>query len=197
MHVHLACFFPFTLNQQGPVMKLFSRLFSRRLKEDTGTTLYRAALAAARQPALYGAHGAQDTVDGRFDILLVHVWLLIRHIKRAGHHDLGQAVFDAMFRDMDDSLRELGTSDTVVGKRIKDMARAFYGRSESLNALLDEGVAGDIGAWVQRNVSLSKTVDDTDINRLSAYIYDIEQRFASVDDADVLHKMLAFPAIDA
>ena len=117
-------------------------LFRRKPHERTGFELYGAAVAAARDPWFFGSLGIPDTLDGRFDVVGLHVALLIRRLRNdpdkrgAG---LAQAVFDAMFADMDINLREMGASDMSIGKRVKRMWEAFHGRCLAYEAALDAG----------------------------------------------------------
>jgi cytochrome b pre-mRNA-processing protein 3 len=122
--------------------------------ERTGYELYCAAVAAARAPALYAELGVPDTLDGRFDLVGLHVFLLIRRLRmlpRPGA-DLAQAVFDAMFNDMDMNLRELGVGDMSVGKKVKRMWEAFHGRSAAYQTALGSPDISGIEAALVRNV---------------------------------------------
>src|SRR3954454_16241388 len=97
-----------------------SALFRRKPHERAGFQLYGAAVAAARDPWFFGPLGVPDSLDGRFDLVGLHVALLIRRLRRDPDPRgavLAQAVFDAMFADMDINLREMGVSDLAVGKR--------------------------------------------------------------------------------
>ena len=122
--------------------------------ERAGFELYGAAVAAARAPVFYAEMGVPDTLDGRFDLVGVHVSLLIRALRRlaAPGPALAQAVFDAMFSDMDINLRELGVSDLAVGKRVKAMWEAFHGRARAYEAALDAGDEEALAAALGRNV---------------------------------------------
>jgi cytochrome b pre-mRNA-processing protein 3 len=93
--------------------------------------LYGAAVAQARNPAFYVECRVPDTLDGRFDLIVLHLCLLIRRLRREGETGatLAQALFDTTFDDMDRSLREMGVGDLGVGRRVKAMASAFYGRA--------------------------------------------------------------------
>lgn len=106
--------------------------FSRRGKyERTGFELYGAAVAAARDPYLYATLGVPDTLDGRFDAISLYVYLTVHRLSADAEPGptLAQAVFDAMFLDMDINLREMGVGDLSVGKKNKAMWDAFHGRS--------------------------------------------------------------------
>ncbi|HVY15627.1 MAG TPA: ubiquinol-cytochrome C chaperone family protein [Rhodopila sp.] len=107
-------------------------LFSRRGKHERAAyQLYGSAVAAARDPYLYATLGVPDTLDGRFDSICLHVYVVIRRLNQESPAatDMAQAVFDAMFHDMDINLREMGVGDMSVGKRNRKMWEAFHGRS--------------------------------------------------------------------
>ena len=115
--------------------------------------LYAAAVAQARQPALYAGLGAPDTLEGRFELIVLHVHLLCRRLGPLGRDGaaLAQALFDAMFRDMDRNLRELGVGDPSMPRRIKAMIEAYYGRTKAYDAALAGGREA-LAAAVARNV---------------------------------------------
>ena len=110
----------------------FFGLFGGGRTERAGYELYGEAVRAARTPWFYAELGVPDTLDGRFDMVGLHAYLLIRRLSAdpAGQK-LSQAVFDAMFSDMDINLREMGVSDLAVGKRVKTMWEAFHGRANA------------------------------------------------------------------
>ena len=82
------------------------------------------------QPELFEACGIPDTLDGRFDALALHAALMIDRLRHEPDGEaLSQAFFDAMFRHLDLTLREIGVQDLGVGRRIKIMAEGFHGRA--------------------------------------------------------------------
>jgi len=132
-----------------------SALFRRKPHERAGFELYGAAVAAARAPYFFGPLGVPDSLDGRFDMVGLHVALLIRRLRRdpdARGPALAQAVFDAMFADMDMNLREMGVGDMSIAKRVKHMWEAFHGRAQAYEAALDAGESAALAAALQRNV---------------------------------------------
>ncbi len=112
----------------------------RNRHERAAFGLYGAAVAAARDPYLYAKLGVPDTLDGRFDTIGLYVYLAIRRISAAPDPGpaLAQAVFDAMFLDMDTNLREMGVGDMSVGKRNRAMWEAFHGRSAAYSAAWED-----------------------------------------------------------
>jgi cytochrome b pre-mRNA-processing protein 3 len=124
--------------------------FRRRGKHERAAYhLYGSAVAAARDPYLYETLGVPDTLDGRFDAICLHVYLLIRRLNQedAAGAGMAQAVFDAMFHDMDINLREMGVGDMSVGKRNRKMWEAFHGRSAAYAAAWEDAdaFAGALG----------------------------------------------------
>lgn len=118
----------------------------RRRHERAGHELYCTAVAAARQEWFYREFGVPDTLDGRFDLVGLHAWLLIRRLTAlpAPGPQVAQALFDAMFADMDINLREMGVSDLTVGKRVRAMWEAFHGRAAAYDSALgDEAALAD------------------------------------------------------
>lgn len=132
----------------------FFGLRRRNAHEAAGSRLYSAAVAAARDPYLYRVMEVADTLDGRFDLLCLYVALLIRRVQREPEPGpaLAQAVFDAMFRDMDANLRELGVGDLSVGRHVRSMWEALQGRAIAYTGALDAGDRAALEASIARNV---------------------------------------------
>lgn len=116
-------------------------MFRSRPQDEPARSLYAGIVAQARRPEFFLACGLPDTVDGRFDLLVLHVFLVMHRLKR-GHGqtaELSQALFDVFFQNMDEGLRELGAGDMGVGRRIKAMAEGFYGRVLAYEQALAQG----------------------------------------------------------
>lgn len=150
---------------------VFGNPFGRNPHEEPARSLYRAAVAQARRPEFYADFGVPDTFDGRFELVALHVFLVLHrfrqdHPQAAG---LAQGVFDAMFLDMDQSLRELGAGDLGVGRRVKRMAQGFYGRI----AAYDEGLRGPgdvLNAALARNLYGTVDPDPACVEAIAAYM---------------------------
>jgi cytochrome b pre-mRNA-processing protein 3 len=131
-------------------------LFSRKAKANEAITiaLYETIVAAARQPYFYSDLDVPDSPLGRYEMLSLHVFLFIRRIKGRGPalKAIGQEVTDEFFRDVDHSLRELGIGDSGVPKRMKKLARMFYGRIESYDKALGNNDHEELAAALKRNV---------------------------------------------
>lgn len=173
-------------------------MFRRRPHERAGFELYGAAVAAARDPALFAALGVPDTVEGRFDLVSLHVGLLIRRLRTDGDARgpaLAQAVFDAMFADMDLNLREMGVGDLSVGKRVRGMWEAFHGRALAYEAALDSQDPAALAEALARNVWRGAAPEGS-APRLAAVARARADHLAGQGIADLAAGRLRFPAAE-
>lgn len=117
---------------------VFQRLFAQRPAQAAGRALYASAARQARDPQFYVALGAPDTGEGRFELYVLHVALLVLRLKGRGQAaaDTAQQLFDVFVRALDDGLREMGVGDLAVGKRMRKLGEAFYGRARSYEEAL-------------------------------------------------------------
>lgn len=113
---------------------------------------YQSIVAQSRQPRFYAEWGIADTVTGRFDMITLHLALMLRRLKSdpAGAA-LAQGLVERFFVDMDDSIRELGISDIGVPRKVRDMGKLFYGVLNGLSAALDSGEASAVEAVLTKN----------------------------------------------
>ncbi len=111
--------------------------FRRTAQRDTISTLYGMIVAQARLPVFYRDYAVADTVNGRFDLIVLHLALVLDRLAREpALQGIGQGLFDRFCRDMDDNLREMGISDLKVPKEMRRMGEAFYGRSQAYLAAI-------------------------------------------------------------
>lgn len=129
-------------------------------------------VAQARLPCFYRDYTVADTVNGRFDLIVLHLALVIERLTpEAGLRDLGQGLFDRFCRDMDHNLREMGVGDLKVPKEIRRMGEAFYGRAQAYRAALSAADAGQaLVAAVTRNTYAGSPASPAAAGRLAAYI---------------------------
>ena len=103
--------------------------------------IYGMIVAQAREPVFYQALGVPDTVNGRFDMVVLHLWLVMRRLRALGQGGpaLAQRLFDWFCSDMDANLREMGVGDLTVPKRMQKFGEAFYGRTAAYDAAIVAG----------------------------------------------------------
>lgn len=148
-------------------------LFRRRQpNEDFAAALYARTAERARAAELYEACGVPDTLDGRFDALALHATLMIERLRREPDGEaLAQAFFDAMFRHLDLTLREIGVQDLGVGRRIKIMAEGFHGRALAYRAALAGEGSTSLAEVLRRNAYGGRPPADAEpVARLEAHV---------------------------
>jgi cytochrome b pre-mRNA-processing protein 3 len=134
---------------------MFGRLFRRDPEADAiAAALYGAIVAQARNPALYAGFGVADTVSGRFEMVILHLFLVLDRLQTGDARDavIAQRLFDLHATDMDQSLREMGIGDLGVPKRMKKMTESFYGRSAVYRPLIAGSDKAGLADAVARNV---------------------------------------------
>ncbi len=135
---------------------MFKRLFKRQRDANRTITdaLYSEIVAAARQTALYSDWNVPDTPLGRFEMLCVHMFLFLHRLQNEGgvSRDVAQVLTDEFFSDVEHSLRELGIGDLGVPKRMKKLARMFYGRAAAYSGALERNKRALLAAALARNI---------------------------------------------
>ncbi len=120
--------------------------------------LYGTALGHIRNPEFYTRFNVPDTLDGRFDLLVLHLFMAMNVLKSAEGQRLSQALFDVAFNDMDQTLREIGIGDMGITKHMKRMMKGFNGRVHAYDEALDD--QGAFFEALRRN--LFGTMDNPD-----------------------------------
>jgi len=149
----------------------------------------------AREPLFYRDLGVPDTVNGRFDLLVLHLWMVLRRFKPVEDGaGLSQALFDRFCDDMDANLREMGVGDLTVPKRMQAFGEAFYGRVAAYDLALSEGPE-PLAQALCKNVLNGENLAKAGL--LAGYAEATMAGLTGLDDATLLGAMWKFPAPDA
>jgi len=130
-------------------------LFRPGAAKTAGGALYAKCAKAARETGFYTTLAVPDTVEGRFELYALHVLLVVRRLRGEGDAAaaVSQALFDALLMGLDDGLREMGVGDLSVGKKMRKLGEAIYGRARNLDAALDVlPQTADLSAMIRRTV---------------------------------------------
>ncbi len=151
-------------------MNLWQKFFGKK-PDEAGEQLYGCVVSQARNPGFYLDQGVPDTVDGRFDMIALHAFVVMRRLGGAGEENarLAQAMFDAMFADMDRNLREMGTGDLSVGRKVKELVAVFYGRIKAYEAGLEEGKE-ELAQALRRNLYRKSTPGGEQVAQMASYL---------------------------
>lgn len=171
-----------------------SALFRRTRAIPVCATAYDRIVAQARRPGFYLDAGVPDSVDGRFDLIALHAFLVMRRLKSAPGQGtaFSQALFDLMFEDMDRNLREMGAGDLGVGRRVKAMAKAFYGRV----AAYEDGLSSDprvLATALQRNLYRDAPGVERHAVAMAGYVAEAAAMLEALPEDRVMAGAFAFP----
>lgn len=155
-------------------------------KQTISEACYYDVLDASRRPVFYLHFAVPDTFDGRFDMLCAMMSVMMARLKQgdASDHDFSQDLFDAMFRDVDLTLREMGAGDIGVGKRVKKMSEAFMGRLSHYDKGFQSEDAALLAPVIARNVFRREDEEESD-QALAEYLLGLYQRLLKVSGADI------------
>lgn len=165
----------------------------RRARRETVDLLYGEIVAAARRPPLYEDWHVPDTPLGRFEMLSVHLFLFLHRLRDENgvSRDVAQEMTDWFFRDVDHSLRELGVGDLGVPKRMKKLARMFYGRLAAYSESVDADNQATLAEALKRNIAPEREVWH-EASQLAAYVLTAHAALADTSEETMLSGRLRF-----
>ncbi len=149
---------------------IFAR-FRRYAQPDTISVLYGMIVAQARIPCFYSDYAVADTVNGRFDLLVLHLALVLdRLAQEEALRPLGQQIFDRFCQDMDHNLREMGVGDLKMPTEMRRVGEAYYGRSQAYQVALAAVDEQTLAEAVSRNIYASAPDNLAAVGRLTRYV---------------------------
>jgi cytochrome b pre-mRNA-processing protein 3 len=174
---------------------MFQRLFGRERHANRAITeaLYAQIVAAARQTAFYSHWNVPDTPLGRFEMVSLHMFLFQHRLRGedGAPRDVAQVLIDEFFLDVDHSLRELGIGDVGVPKRMKKLARMFYGRTAAYDDALERNDRDGLVAALSRNVRPDVAWPEASL--LARYVTDARDRLAAQPSESIVAGIVTFP----
>ena len=141
-------------------------------------SLYAALVKQSRQPTFFIELGVADTIDGRFDLLALHTWLIFKRLRSSGNADIAHALSDAIFVGFDEGLRDLGAGDMGLGRKIRQMGEAFNGRVQAYESASSES---DLAAAILRNVYRGDERHSQNARVMARYARDAQTRLEACD----------------
>ncbi len=170
-------------------------LFRRKSRgPDTISTLYGMIVAQARLPCFYREYAVADTVNGRFDLIVLHLAMVLdRLMQDAALQSLGQGIFDRFCRDMDHNLREMGVGDLKVPKEMRRMGEAFYGRAQAYRAAWAAMDNGALVEALERNIYGGAPAAAAAAQRLAGYTREALRDLTAQPSASLAGGELRFP----
>jgi len=161
---------------------------------DTISTLYGMIVAQARLPCFYRDYAVADTVNGRFDLIVLHLALVLDRLAQdPALQTLGQGIFDRFCRDMDHNLREMGIGDLKVPKQMRRLGEAYYGRAQAYRAAWAAKDNGALVEALERNIYGGSHSGSAAAPRLAAYMREALRDLGAQPTASLAGGEMHFP----
>lgn len=171
---------------------------------EVASSLYRTAMDQARDPIFYSQWQVSDSFEARFEMVVLHVFLVIDRLRDGEseaqqlREEVSQQLFNAMFRNLDDTLREMGVGDLSVARKVRKMAEAFYGRS----AAYDEALKSEKDSQNQLITALSRNIYASSEGEehhyapiLAAYVMRVREALNSQPEGRISAGIVSFPDV--
>lgn len=169
-------------------------LRQKRNLSRTAGELYGSIVAQARSRGLYARLGAPDTTDGRFEVIALHLVLVLRRLAREGREGsaLGQALTETFVVDVDDTLREMTVGDLAVPRHVKRAVAALHDRYSVYDAALS-APRNDLADAVRGRLGTLNGAEGLDVEGFCAYIREAAQGLEDLSGSSVLSGALTWP----
>ncbi|MGI9426495.1 MAG: ubiquinol-cytochrome C chaperone family protein [Hyphomicrobiaceae bacterium] len=168
-------------------------LAQRRSRKRTAQNLYGSIVALSRRDEFYADFGVPDTVEGRFEILVIHMFLILDRLRQDGaqSNPLAQELVDAFFADMDTTIRQLGVGDFSVPKKMRHLAEVFDQRLHGYRGAAEAAPGDQLRHLLVENLELKDTGKNSSAGRLEKYIFESMQRLARQTTGEVIEGLIA------
>ena len=169
-------------------MAIWDFIYENWKRKKKAANLYNSVVQYSRNPHLFTKMEVEDSVDGRFDCVALHLALMLRRLKNEGEilRPMAVELVSTFVMDMDRSLREMGVGDLSVGKHIKKMTSAFYGRAEAYEKALEFGTGTqELEETLSRNLYRNKNISKDILEAMSKYVYETDEKFKTLQNEDL------------
>ena len=169
-------------------------MFGRQSRSRRIAALYGRLIAASRQPGFYENLQVPDTIEGRYEMLVVHCYLVLRRLHALGRPAIwvSQSLFEFMLDDLDRSAREIGVGDMGIAKQMKRLGKGFYGRAAAYDSALNACDSLQLATALARNV-LDSDVASQAAQGLTVYVQAADRHMQQFTLEELLATEALFP----
>ncbi len=162
----------------------------RHERQHRARELYGAVVAQARHPDFYTVHGAPDTLEGRYEMIVLHLYLLLDRLQREGEPaaETSRAVTETFVRETDVEMREMGVGDLTVPRKVKRAAAGLFERSSQYRRALADPDRATLERFLEEIVAAPSA------RGLAGYVRCAQAALATVPAADLLAGSWRFPS---
>ena len=174
------------------MIRSLKRLFQPSAQDVAARQLYIATVNQARSVAFYEQWSVPDTVTGRFDMISLHAYIVMRRLMNGpSAKAFSEAYCGMIFTDMDRRLREMGVGDLSVGKKVKKLAEGFYGRAAAYDTALNGG-QDSLSDVLQRNIYGGENPGSSVLSAMSVYVQESLVTLAAQNLSDIMEGVVKF-----
>jgi cytochrome b pre-mRNA-processing protein 3 len=172
---------------------MFGWLATKSNAKNAAETLYGEIVAGARQPIFYQNLGVPDTVEGRFELIAIHLVLVIHRLGQEGQQgaDLARSINETCMTDLDDNMREIGIGDLAVPRKVKKAAAALYDRHRDILAALADQNGEALEASIQRDIGQLPGAGALNAHAIAKHVVKLNVHLASIPATDLLEGHLS------
>jgi cytochrome b pre-mRNA-processing protein 3 len=176
--------------------QMLTRFFQRSPDRARAKQLYGAIVTAARAPVLYAELGLEDSPAGRFEAVVLHLFLVMERLRAGGAplEAIARDLVDTFVEDMDDNLREMGVGDLSVPKKVKKAAAAFYERAALYRPVLDQNDDAALAAAIAQSLPAAPG-RDLDSSAIAAHVMKTMAALAHHTDGDLAAGVVTLPVL--
>ena len=159
-------------------------------KDNSVEKIYQNIVEISRSKFFYLDFGLEDSFETRFDLIIFHSFMIFYFYKINKINDsvISQSLFDYMFNDFENNLREMGFGDIAVNKKMKIFVRAFYGRLSQYSKSMESNENNDDKSLLEQtilnNIFKGKSSDKESITMFAKYIINNIKKFQSMSEKE-------------
>ncbi len=158
--------------------------------------LYESIVLQSRKPSFYSVIKIPDTVNGRFELIVLHLFLLLYCFRRNSIATLArQNLINIMIEDLDRALRQMGTGDLSVGRKVKKMASVIQVRLRAYESALESGHEGLSKVVTENFFSSVQPAPDIEIKLMTGYVLQASKGLLKMSREEVMSGRVIFPAL--
>jgi len=174
---------------------LLTWLKQRGDQRRTARALYGSIVTQARHPIFYASWGVPDTAEGRFEVLAMHLVLVLRRLGSRDAVDFRvlRVLNEIFVVDLDDALRELAVGDLAVPRQVKRAVAVLHDRHVLYGGALDDGGDRRLADAVSARLGTLKDARDLDTAAICAYLREAARNIDQADDTALIAGRLSWP----
>ena len=160
--------------------------------------IYQNIVKISRSKFFYLNLRLKDNFETRFDLIIFHAFIIFYYYKNLKQEKslISQELFDFMFSDFENNLREMGFGDIAVNKKMKVFITAFYGRiaqySKGVDVYKNDGDKSLLHQTILNNIYKGDETLNDHVNYFIDYMVENIDHFMENEESKNLENSFYF-----